>query len=58
MLIRLYPLEYMGEELVGEDEDTEYFILEYSFSDDYMIYHKAEIFYPETMNTGYFHNLN
>ena len=58
MLIRLYTLEWMGEEMVGEDEDTEYFILEYCFSDEKMVYHKAEIFYPQLLSEGYFHNLN
>lgn len=58
MLIRLYTLEWTGEDLVGEDEETEYFILEYLFAEEKMVYHKAEVFYPELLDTGYFHNLN
>jgi len=58
MLIRLYTLEWMGDDMVAEDEDTEYFILEYLFNNETMIFHKAEIFYPQTLTTGYFHNLN
>jgi hypothetical protein len=58
MLIRLHNLELYGDELVGEDEDTEYFIMEYLLDKEHLIYHKAEVFYPETLGSGYYHNLN
>lgn len=56
--MKLFTLRYIGEEIVGEDDTTEYFILEYQFLDKYIVYHKAEIFYPESLDDGYFHNLN
>ena len=58
MILKQYPLVFMGDEIVGEDDDTEYFIIEYEFDKKHMIYHKAEVFYPESIDTGYFHNLN
>lgn len=58
MLIKLYHLQYMGAEMVGEDDCTEYFIVEYCFDDTEMIYHKSEIFYPIITDAPYYHNLN
>jgi hypothetical protein len=48
----------MGAEMVGEDECTEYFIVEYAFCNEYMMWHKTEIFYPILTDTAFVHNLN
>jgi hypothetical protein len=59
MLIRQYSLEWMGDEFVGEDEDAEYYILEYLFANEIMVTHKAEVFFTQLLSgSGYFHNLN
>ena len=59
MVVRLYTLEWTGSDLVAEDEDTEYFIVEYLFDEEHMIYNKAEIFYTRLLSdSAYFHTLN